>query len=96
MEVRRSDNELKMGIYKCVIVKLLHWNKFVNIWTQIFTINKHNVMHIIILDDDNKIGMYFACFNSMYESWVQFQKVTPFAQRYGNNIKIMSSLKLKY
>ena len=30
MEVRRSD-ELKMGIYKCVIIKLLHQNKFVNI-----------------------------------------------------------------
>ena len=24
MEVRRNDNELKMGIYKCVIIKLLH------------------------------------------------------------------------
>ena len=53
-------------------------------------------MHIIILDDDNKIGMYFACFNSMYKSWVQFQKVTPFARRYENNIKIMTSLMLKY
>ena len=41
MEVRRSDNELKMGI---------------------------NLMHMIILDNDNKIGMYFAFFNSMYKS----------------------------
>ena len=40
MEVRRSDNELKMGIYKCVIIKLLHQNKFVNIWTQFFTIKQ--------------------------------------------------------
>ena len=24
MEVRRNDNELKMGNYKCVIIKLLH------------------------------------------------------------------------
>ena len=52
MEVKRTDNELKMGIYKCVIIKK----------------NKHNLMHIIILDNDNKIGMYFACFNSMYKS----------------------------
>ena len=40
MEVRRSDNELKMGIYKRVIIKLLHRNKFVNIWTQFFTIKQ--------------------------------------------------------
>ena len=53
-------------------------------------------MHIIILDDDNKIGMYFACFNSMYKLWVQFKKVWPFALRYENNIKIMTSLILKY
>ena len=39
MEVR-SDNELKMGIYKCVIIKLLHRNKFVNILTQFFTIKQ--------------------------------------------------------
>ena len=53
-------------------------------------------MHIIILDIDNKIGMYFACLNSMYKSRVQFQKVTPFALRYETNIKIMTSLILKY
>ena len=53
-------------------------------------------MHIIILDNDNKIGMYFACFNSIYKSWVQLQKVTPFALRYENNIKIITSLILKY
>ena len=40
MEVRRSDNELKMGIYKCVIIKLLHRNKSVNIWAQFFTIKQ--------------------------------------------------------
>ena len=51
-------------------------------------------MHII-LHDDNKIEMYFACFNSMNKLRVQFKKVTPFALRYKNNIKTRGSLAKK-